>query len=302
VAEGTDNTFAGFAEAMADAVEKAGASTVLVNARNRLPASGIAWATDLVATADHAIEREDEITVAAADGKELPATLVGRDPASDIAVLRVQGTLTPAAIRSEALRPGHLVFAVGRPSTGGVQASLGIVSALGGPWRTRSGRRVGGSIRTDTTFFPGFSGGPLVDAAGQVSGMNTSRFGRGSPITLPSEVVSEVVSALVAHGRIRRGYLGIGSQPTRIAESLQTKLSPPQETGLLIVGVEADSPAAKGGMLVGDILVGIDESPVRDTRDLQIQLDGEIVGKAIKIRVLRGGEPADLTVTVGERG
>jgi serine protease DegQ len=302
VAEGTDNTFAGFAEAMADAVEKAGASTVLVNARNRLPATGIAWAIDLVATADHAIEREDEITVAAADGKELPATLVGRDPASDIAVLRVQGTLTPAAIRAEALRPGHLVFAVGRPGTGGVQASLGIVSALGGPWRTRSGRRVGGSIRTDTTFFPGFSGGPLVDAAGQVAGMNTSRFGRGSPITLPAEVVSEVVAALVAHGHIRRGYLGIGSQPTQIAESLQAKLSPPQETGLLIVGVEADSPAAKGGMLVGDILVGIDESPVRDTRDLQIQLDGEIVGKPIKIRVLRGGEPADLTVKVGERG
>jgi len=302
MAPDSTNTFASFAEGMADAVERAGMSTVLVNARNRLPASGIAWAADLVATADHAIEREDEITVVAADGKELPATLVGRDPASDIAVLRVQGTLAPATNRAAVLRPGLLVFAVGRPSTGGVQASLGIVSALGGPWRTRSGRRVGGSIRTDATFFPGFSGGPLVDAAGQVAGMNTSRFGRGSPLTLPLEVVSEVVSALVAHGRIRRGYLGIGSQPTRIAESLRAKLSQSQETGLLIVGVEPDSPAAKGGMLVGDILIGIDEAPIRDTRDLQAQLDGEIVGNAIRVNVLRGGEPATLTVTVGDRG
>lgn len=296
-----ENTFAAFADAMADAVEKAGASTVIVNARDRLPASGIAWAADLVVSADHAVEREDEITVAGADGKELAASLVGRDPASDIALLRVQGAASPATIRTEALRPGLLVFAVGRPTSGGIQASLGTVSALGGPWRTRSGRRVGGSIRTDTTFFPGFSGGPLIDAAGQVAGMNTSRFGRGSPLTLPSQVVSEVVSALLAHGRIRRGYLGIGSQPTRIAESLQGKLGQAQETGLLIVGVEADSPAAKGGMLVGDILIGIEGSPVRDTRDLQVQLDGEIVGKAIKVRVLRGGEPAELVVTVGER-
>lgn len=296
-----ENTFAAFADAMADAVEKAGASTVIVNARDRLPASGIAWAADLVVSADHAVEREDEITVAGADGKELAASLVGRDPASDIALLRVQGAASPATIRTEALRPGLLVFAVGRPTSGGIQASLGTVSALGGPWRTRSGRRVGGSIRTDTTFFPGFSGGPLIDAAGQVAGMNTSRFGRGSPLTLPSQVVSEVVSALLAHGRIRRGYLGIGSQPTRIAESLQGKLGQAQETGLLIVGVEADSPAAKGGMLIGDILIGIEGSPVRDTRDLQVQLDGEIVGKAIKVRVLRGGEPAELVVTVGER-
>lgn len=296
-----ENTFAAFADAMADAVEKAGASTVIVNARDRLPASGIAWAADLVVSADHAVEREDEITVAGADGKELAASLVGRDPASDIALLRVQGAASPATIRTEALRPGLLVFAVGRPTSGGIQASLGTVSALGGPWRTRSGRRVGGSIRTDTTFFPGFSGGPLIDAAGQVAGMNTSRFGRGSPLTLPSQVVSEVVSALLAHGRIRRGYLGIGSQPTRIAESLQGKLGQAQETGLLIVGVEADSPAAKGGMLIGDILIGIEGSPVRDTRDLQVQLDGEIVGKAIKVCLLRGGEPAELVVTVGER-
>ncbi len=301
MAQNTDNTFAGFSDAMADAVERAGASTLLVDGRRGLPASGIAWAADLVVTADHAIEREDEITVAGPDGKEIAATIVGRDPAADIAVLRVQGGFTAASIRTDALRTGHLVFAVGRPMPGGIQASLGIVSALGGPWRTRSGRRVGGSIRTDTTFFPGFSGGPLVDAAGQVAGMNTSRFGRGSPITLPSEVVSEVVQALLAHGRIRRGYLGIGSQPTRIAEPLQAKLPEPQETGLLISGVEPDSPAAKGGMLVGDILIGIEDSPIRDTRDLQTQLDGEVVGKAIRVRVLRGGEPAELTVTVGER-
>jgi S1-C subfamily serine protease len=289
-------------EGFADAVERAAVFTVAVDGRPRLAASGIAWAADVVVTADHALERDEEVTIGLPDGTEASATIVGRDPAADIAVLRVAGPKLVAAPRRVApLRVGSLVVAVGRPGSGGVQGSLGMVSALGGPWRTRGGRRFGGSIRTDTTFFPGFSGGPLIDAAGEVAGMNTSRFGRGAPITLPIAAVATVVEALLAHGRIRRGYLGIGSQPARLNEALQAQVTPPQESGLLIVAVEAESPAERGGLLVGDIMVGIDGAPIRDTGDLQAQLDGQSVGQVVVIRVLRGGKAADVTVTVGER-
>ncbi|MCC7365506.1 MAG: trypsin-like peptidase domain-containing protein [Dehalococcoidia bacterium] len=289
-------------DAMAAAVERAGRSTVLVNARRRLPASGIAWAADgLVVTSDHVIEREDDITIGLPGGEEVAATIAGRDPGSDVAVLRASGaTLDPAA-RGGELRTGHFVLAVGRPQPGEPMASFGVVSAVGGPWRTFRGGQVDGYIRSDTTLFPGFSGGPLVNAAGEVAGMNSSRLGRGAGLTIPVAALATVVDALLAGGRIRRGYLGIGSQQARLPEALAAKAGG-QATGLLVVGVEPGSPADAAGLLVGDILVALAGSPTPDTDDLQQLLGPQAVGQATPARILRGGEPRDITITIGERG
>ena len=293
---------ADFSDALAAAVERAGTSTVLVNARRRFPASGIAWSADTVLTCDHVVEREDDITVVTASGQELKASIAGRDPGSDLALLRVSGgSLTPATHAPEgSARAGNIVLALGRPSEGGPMASFGVIAALGGPWRTFRGTQVDGFIRTDTTFFPGFSGGPLIDAQGRVVGVNSSRLGRGSGLTVPVAAAAKVASDLLSTGRVRRAYLGISSQTVRLPEALAARLGG-QETGLLVVSVEPQSPADVAGMGIGDILVKFAGTPVADTDALQSLLGSERVGQLATLTVLRGGEPRELTLTIGER-
>lgn len=179
-------------------------------------------------------------------------------------------------------------------------ASLGVIGAIGGPWRTSRGTQVDGYYRTDITFFPGFSGGPLVDTNGRVLGINSSRLGRGTGLTIPAAAVDKVVAQLLSGGRIRRGFLGIGSQPVRLPEALAANAGG-QTTGLLIVNVEPGSPAAAGGLLIGDILIALAGAPIRDTDDLQAQLGGDRAGRPAVLTVLRGGERLEVTVTIGER-
>jgi S1-C subfamily serine protease len=288
--------------ALADAAAKAGASTVLVNARQRMPASGIAIQADLVLTADHAIEREEDITVILPDGTELSARLAGRDPGSDLAVLRLEKpSATPAEPVTEETRVGQIVLAVGRPVPEGIQASLGVISAISGPVHTGSGGVLERYIRTDTTPFPGFSGGPLVDSSGRVVGLNTSGFGRGAAITIPADLAWKTAETLVAHGHVQRGYLGIRSQGVELPGAPQKALGGSQTTGLLLVGVENDSPASAGGLIVGDILVGIGGHPVSDHDQLMAQLSASVVGQPTPVEVLRGGQPLTVTITVGTR-
>jgi S1-C subfamily serine protease len=302
VADGT-TVLTDLSDALANAVAKAGASTVMVNARRRIPASGVVWSNDgIIVTSDHVVEREEDISIGLPDGSTVQAQLVGRDPGSDIAILRIEAGKAPAAeAAAEASRIGHLVLAVGRPAEGDVMASFGVVGAVGGAWRTFRGGTVEGYIRSDVTFFPGFSGGPLVDGEGRVVGINSSRLGRGAGLTIPSAAVSQIVEQLLKGGKIRRGYLGIGSQPVRIPAALAAKLGREQETGLLVVGVEPGSAAEKGGLLVGDILVSFGETSLQDTDDLQTELGPDSVGQPRQVGILRGGEPKTLTITVGER-
>lgn len=295
------SALAQLSDGLAAAVAKAGESTVLVDARARIPASGVVWSADgVIVTADHVIERDDDITVQFPDGSEAQATVAGRDPATDLAVLRVQKSgLTPIARAAEA-KPGHIVLAVGRPSPGGPAASFGVVSLVGGPWRSWRGSQVEGYIRSDTTFFPGFSGGPLVGADGAAYGINSSRLGRGAGLTLPMATVARVVDAILTSGGVKRGYLGIGSQQARLPEALAAKLGG-QQTGLLVVMVEPGSPAEQAGLFIGDVLVSLGGATLTETDDLHAQLGGERIGQPTPVTVLRGGEPLDLTVTIGER-
>lgn len=297
------NPLVALSEAMADAVAQAGASTVLVDARRRMPASGIAFASDLVLTADHVVEREDDIRVLLPDGSQRSASLAGRDPGNDLALLRLsQGGMAPAQAAGRPARVGQLVLALGRPTPEGIQASLGVVSALGGPVRTGRGGLLEQYLRTDTIPYPGFSGGPLIDAEGRVLGLNTSGLAHGGiSLTIPAGLAWPVAEALAKHGRVRRGYLGIRSQPTPLPAAQQQLLGREQAAGLLLVGIEEGSPAAQAGLLVGDILVGMTGEPLTDPDQLLTRLVGEIVGQMVPMEILRGGQPVKIAVKIGER-
>ncbi len=289
-------------DAMADAVEKASPFTILVNARRRFPASGILYQPDLVLTADHVVERDEDITIVPASGDEISVTVAGRDPGSDLALLRLKNPLSIDAKPVEAeARIGQFVLALGRPSTEGIQASLGIVSAISGPARTWRGGMLERYLRTDAIPYPGFSGGPLINANGEILGLNTSGLTRGAALTIPVSVAWKIAENLREHGHVRRGYLGIRSQLVPIPPAQQKALGREQSHGLLLVNIEENSPAEKSDLIVGDILVAIDGQPVYDPEDLSIRLSGAAIGKPMPMEVLRAGQPVTITVTIGER-
>jgi len=215
-------------------------------------------------------------------------------------VLRLEKTAAKPAEPANEAKIGQLVLALGRPSPEGIEASLGVVSAIGGPVRTPRGS-IDKYIRTDTTPYPGFSGGPLVDAEGRVVGINTTGFGRGVALTIPSDVAWKVADQLAKTGSVKRGYLGVRSEAVEIPAAAQKALGRKQESGLLVVSVERKSPAEAGGLMVGDILVGVDGQPVPDHDALFACLSGDAVGKTVPLEVLRGGRPQTLQVEIGAR-
>lgn len=291
-----------FSDGLAAAVEKGGVSTVLVDGRRRYPASGIAYAADLVLTADHVLTRDDNLNVAAADGKMLAASLAGRDPGSDLALLRLtERSLTPAKTADRLPKIGELVLALGRPSTAGMQASWGIVTAIGGPTRTGRGGLLDEYVQTETVSYPGFSGGPLVNTEGEVLGLNTSGLAHGTALTIPVKSAWRIADALAKHGTVKRGYLGVRTQTVSIPETSQKSLGREQAEGLLLLWLEDGGPAQKAGLLVGDILVGVDGRPVGDPDDLFGALNSETVGRSVPVEVLRGGKRETQSVTVAER-
>lgn len=290
-------------EALAATVDAVGASIVRVEARQRLAATGIVWSPDgLIVTAHHVVEHDDAIQVGLADGQTVPALLVGRDPTTDLAVLRVETSAITAPVWLEpdmpGVRVGHFVLALGRPGQT-VQATLGIVSALGASWRTPAGGQVERYLQTDVVMYPGFSGGPLVDMSGRVVGLNTSALLRGLSVTIPSPTVRHVVDMLVKHGRVRRGYLGVSTQAVRLPTALAQQVG--QETGLLLITVETGSPAEQAGLLLGDVLVALAGTPVRHADDLLVILGPERIGTPVPVRLIRGGQLQEHSVSIGER-
>jgi len=288
-------------DGMADTVERNGSKVVRVNGRRRRSASGVVYVPEMVLTASHALERDEDLSVETHDGRTLEARLVGRDPASDLAVLKVEGLGLDAAKLAEEASPrvGQVALAVGR-SGDNVRATFGIVSAIGGPLRTGRGATLERYIQTDAMAYPGFSGGALVDAEGAVIGVMTSGLARGVTIAVPTGIAQRVAQALEGQGYVKRGYLGILSQPVRLPAA--QRLGVEGGGGLLVVGVEEDTPAGRAGMLLGDIVVALDGQPVADTENLQVLLTGKRVGTSVPVQVVRGGELKTLDVAVSQRG
>ena len=290
-----------FSNGLADAVEAAGKSVVAVLEGGRSGVSGTVWREGIVVTAEHTIRGEDEVTLVLPSGGTLRARVAGRDPSTDIAVLKVSETLTAAELADPAqVKTGNVVLAIGRRGEEGVSASFGMVSATGGAWRTWQGGKIDRYLRLDLNPYPGFSGGPLVDARGRVLGINTSG-PRRSVMTIPNSTVDRVVDAVLKKGRIVRGYLGIAVQPVAFPEGAKNSLGLERNRGLLLITVSEGGPADKAGLMLGDIIVAVEGAAVAHASDLQSALDPEKVGSAVAVRVLRGGKLQDVSVTVGER-
>lgn len=290
-----------FSNTLADAVEHAGGFVVGILEGGREGVSGTLWNDGFAVTAEHTVRGYDEVTVVLPSGGKTKATVAGRDAGTDVAVLKLNSKSAgaPLAVDGSA-RVGEFVLAVGRRGTDGLAATHGVVSAIGGPWRTWQGARVDRWLRLDLNPFTGFSGGPIVNASGEVLGMATSGH-RREVATIPASTVSRVVEQLLQRGRITRGYLGIGVQPVAFSEATRKAIGIENERGLMIATVAAESPAEKSGLLLGDILIAFDGSPVRGARSLQNALDPENVGKSIPVELVRGGKRSKLSVVVGER-
>jgi S1-C subfamily serine protease len=287
-------------EAMAAAVAAAEPSVVRIEARRRIPASGVAWKEKgIVITAHHTVQQEEGIGVVGPEGQSWEADLVGRDPSTDLAVLRLKdGELkAPDWVDPQSARVGHLVLAVGRPGRS-LQATQGVISAIGDSWRTPMGGRVERYLQTDVVMYPGFSGGALLGVDHGVIGINTSGLMRGVSLTLPTTTVARITADLLEHGRIRRGYLGVSAQPARLPQAQADSLG--QETGLLFASVEADSPAAAAGLMLGDTLLSLDDLPLRHLDDLLSAL-ADRAGQTASVTFLRGGQVQSSDVAVGER-
>ncbi len=287
-------------DAMANAAETVGQSIVRVEGRKRLAGTGVVWSADgVIVTAHHVVHKENGIEIGLPDGSTASATLVGRDPSTDLAVLRAEthDLAAPAWGEIDGVKVGQLVLALGRPGQF-VQATLGVVSALGQGWRTPPGGQIDRYLQTDVLMYPGFSGGSLVSAGGEVIGLNSSALLRGVSVAVPVPTVRRVVESLLQHGHVRRGYLGVAAQVVRLPEALQEQLG--QETGVLLVSVETGGAADQGGLALGDTIVALDGQPVRHMDDLLGLLTSERIGVSVPVQIVRGGQVQEMQVTVGE--
>src|SRR5712672_2315883 len=287
------SSIAALSDQLADAVATAGASVVAVHARPRLPSTGEHGKHRVVKTTNGTVKQEQYNAVTLPDGKRIPATFVGRDRGTDLAVLRIpSGSLPVAKLGDPAvLRPGNLVLALGRLDEGGARAAFGAVSATGGKWRAWKGGEIDRWLQSDLTIYPGFGGGPLVDSSGQIHGINSGALSRPLATTIPVGTVNRVVAQLLERGYVPRGWIGAAMQPVRTDEG----------GGLLLVSIEKDTPAATAGLLLGDVIVAIEGKGLESFDQLLDVLSGDSVGKKVSLDVVRAGKPRKIEVVIGER-
>lgn len=288
---------------LATAVETAANSIVAIHARRRIPSSGVVWRDGVVVAASHTVRRDDDISITLPNGDSTIAKIAGRDTATDLIALRVDGTRPYVAPRADvsSLRVGSLVLAVGRPGRD-VSASFGIVSAVGEGWRTWQGARIDRVLRLDVAVYDGFSGGPLVDASGGVLGVNNSALARGTPLALPAAAVDRVLDELLERGHVRRPFIGIAVQPVALSAALVKQHGLSSEGGLLIVSIAENSPAEKAGMILGDVLLEANGKTLSGPDELLDALSGTGAGGSVTLKFLRGGVVKTAAVTPADRG
>jgi S1-C subfamily serine protease len=296
-------TLVAFSDQLADAVAAGARSMVAAHGRLRLPSTGIHWRDGVVVTTEATVRRDSDLSVTLPDGRNIPATLAGRDPGTDLAALRIAAGELPVAELGDpaSLRPGHLVLALARLGDGAPRAAFGAVSATAGRWRCWKGGQIDLLLQSDLTLYPGFGGGPLVNAAGEVVGINSGGLSRPLATTIPTLTVDRVLEQLLHRGFVARGWLGAAMQPVRFSTAARERLGLEQAGGLVLLSVEPDAPAAAAGLLVGDVIVGLDGRPVEHPDTVLELLAGEVIGKTIAADLVRGGARSRAELRIGER-
>jgi serine protease Do len=300
---GSQGTLSVLSDELAHIVERARQAVVGINACRQMPVSGVLWLPGVIVTANHAIRRVEGITVALPDGRTVPAELAGRDPSTDLAVLKSPQAVPAAIARNDgsSLKVGHMVLAVGYAGQDAARASLGMVGALGGPWRTWRGGQIDRLIRLDISLYFGFSGTALIDVRGGIVGINTLALWRNAGLTIPASTIDRVARELLEKGRVSRGYLGLGLQPVSLQDAVANKLNLAGRTGMIVLSVDPVGPAAEASVLVGDVLLELDGRMLSDIDDVQAALAAARLGTPATAKLVRGGELREIAITLAER-
>jgi S1-C subfamily serine protease len=295
------NSLVAFSDAAAQLVERTASSIVAVHGGGRWPSSGIHWRSGVVVTAEEVLEQDEDIKVMLPGGRVVAASLAGRDPSTDVAVLRFQPDGLPAAPTADAasLRPGHVVLAIGNHE-GAPIASLGIVAIAGPAWHSLRGGTIDSLIRLDLALSPAAEGGPVIDVQGRVVGMAVLG-PRRRVLAIPTSTIDRVVDQLLAKGHVFRGYLGAGLQPVRLGRPSDAQPSVSGRRRILVASIDPDGPAARAGLLVGDIVTTWNSRPLDRVREVMRLLGSDSIGNTIDLGLLRGGAPTTLKVVIGER-
>jgi len=297
-----ESILSSFSAELTNLVQRISPSVVAVHARRHFPSSGVHWGADLVVTADHTVAREEDIRVTLADGKSLSASLIGRDPGADLAALKVP-SLGPAPTLNTQDKPalGEFALVIGRSPDSGPNASLGIIGAASGPWRTWRGGRLEQYIRLDAMLYPNSSGGAVVNSRGSILGIATSALSRVAGLAIPAADVARAAKQLSEKGYVPQGYLGIGVYPVAVPENLKSKLNAQNSSGILVLNVEKNGPADRAGILLGDVLLSLDSTAIEKVSDLQNFCASGVIGKAVNARLIRAGALTERAVTPAER-
>jgi S1-C subfamily serine protease len=289
--------------AIAETAAQAVCSVVAVHTEKRGSSSGVIWESGVIATPDHALRRDEEIRITLGDGRVVPASLAGRDPSTDIAILRCPEATSPigGVADTATLRAGALALVVGRTRISGPVVAFGVVSLVAPERHSWNGTKIAPYLRLDVGLQPTAVGGVVVDAQGTVIGIATPRFARFGAIALPAPLVTRTAQILLSNGHIPRGFLGVGLQPVRLPDALREKLQWPEKTAAMVMEVHAGGAADKAGIVIGDILVSIGGSTVIRLEDVQAHLGADAIGKPQRVRFIRGGALQEADIVVAER-
>jgi len=288
---------------LAQLTDRAATSVVAVHAETRGSSSGIVWRSGVIVTSEHALRRDEEIQVTLPSGRVVPATLAGRDPSTDIAVLNCAeaNRALPEASDVSTLEPGSLALVVGRTRVSGPVAALGVVSLVAPDRRTWTGGSLAPYIRLDVGLQPTAVGGAVVSAHGDTIGLATPRFARFGAIAVPASAINKIADTLLKKGRIPHGYLGVGLQPVSLPDTLRQSLQRKEKTAAIVLEIQPDGPADKAGIVIGDILVSLAGHPVARPGDVQAILAGDAIGKSLALKFIRGGSAQEGSIVVAER-
>ena len=289
--------------ALARETDRAAASIVAVHTEARGSSSGVVWRAGVIVTAEHALRRDEEIQVTLPDGRVVTAALVGRDPSTDLAVLKCADASASVTEFSDTatIKPGGLALVVGRTRASGPVAALGAISLVASERRTWVGAALSPYVRLDIGLQPTAVGGAVIDAYGRVIGIATPRFARFGAIAVPAATVNRVVDALLKSGHIPHGYLGVGLHPIRLPDALRQTIQREEKTAAMVVEVAPDGPAHKAGIMIGDLLLSFGSHPISRVEDVHAQLAADAIGKTVAVQLLRGGVAQEAKIVIAER-